>query len=571
MIGFVISLLAIAVVVYLLVKKYPPQGVLFAVGFLLYLSAALLGHNIPILEKLQDRQATTGLFVFDLFAIIRDIFSTQSARVGLIIMSIAGFVGYMKHIGASDVLVSICLRPLQILRKFPYMTASIIIIFGQFLSMCISSAAGLGLLLMATLFPLLIELGISRVSAVSVIVACTAFDMGPASVNTLKSAELLGISAVDYFLNEQFLSAMSATIVLAIAIFFTNRFYDKKEKLNEKPTLTLADLKLGQEVHHSAYGNGVYQGLSRAADKESAGMLIEYNNHEFLLLDQRKNLPLLTTIDAGKTTTKIGNKNRQKKSQANKIMLASLSKETLEAVFLPDKKFAPSASLQRKVFQVAEKDLPDAYALLPILPLALLIVFSRFFDFFEPPIILDTATAMFLSTVISMLAVAFHRKSLHPVLHSSKVFWQQMGHSFATIVTLIVAASFFAQGLIALGFIESLIALAQNLGFALQGITVVMTMLIFIGSINLGSGNAVFFAFSPMVPGIALNLAAPVSSLILPMQLAASMGRAISPISAVVLATTQLAGISPFQILKRNLLPMLIALAWILSSKLATA
>ena len=55
------------------------------------------------------------------------------------------------------------------------------------------------------------------------------------------------------------------------------------------------------------------------------------------------------------------------------------------------------------------------------------------------------------------------------------------------------------------------------------------------------------------------------------MQLAASMGRAISPISAVVLATTQLAGISPFQILKRNLLPMLIALAWILSSKLATA
>ena len=398
MIGFVISLLAIAVVVYLLVKKYPPQGVLFAVGFLLYLSAALLGHNIPILEKLQDRQATTGLFVFDLFAIIRDIFSTQSARVGLIIMSIAGFVGYMKHIGASDVLVAVCLRPLQILRKFPYMTASIIIIFGQFLSMCISSAAGLGLLLMATLFPLLIELGISRVSAVSVIVACTAFDMGPASVNTLKSAELLGISAVDYFLNEQFLSAMSATIVLAIAIFFTNRFYDKKEKLNEKPTLTLADLKLGQAVHHSAYGNGVYRGLSRAADKESAGMLIEYNNHEFLLLDQRKNLPLLTTIDAGKTTTKIGNKNLKEKSQANKIMLASLSKqskETLEAIFLPDKKFAPSASLQRKVFQVAEKNLPDAYALLPILPLALLIVFSRFFDLFEPPIILDTATAMF--------------------------------------------------------------------------------------------------------------------------------------------------------------------------------
>ena len=47
---------------------------------------------------------------------------------------------------------------------------------------------------------------------------------------------------------------------------------------------------------------------------------------------------------------------------------------------------------------------------------------------------------------------------------------------------------------------------------------------------------------------------------ILPMNLAASMGRTISPVSGVLIATAEIAQVSSMQIVKRNLIPMLVGL-----------
>jgi DcuC family C4-dicarboxylate transporter len=49
--------------------------------------------------------------------------------------------------------------------------------------------------------------------------------------------------------------------------------------------------------------------------------------------------------------------------------------------------------------------------------------------------------------------------------------------------------------------------------------------------------------------------------LLLPMQLASSMGRAASPISGVIIATSGIAGVNPLDVARRNALPMAIALA----------
>jgi DcuC family C4-dicarboxylate transporter len=46
------------------------------------------------------------------------------------------------------------------------------------------------------------------------------------------------------------------------------------------------------------------------------------------------------------------------------------------------------------------------------------------------------------------------------------------------------------------------------------------------------------------------------TTLMLPMQLAASMGRAVSPVAGVLIATAQIAGIGTLDIVKRNLIPM---------------
>ncbi|GIR50272.1 MAG: hypothetical protein CM15mP59_0140 [Flavobacteriaceae bacterium] len=69
------------------------------------------------------------------------------------------------------------MRPLRLLKKYPYLASILVIPLGQILFVAIPSAAGLGLLLMASLFPILIKLGVSRLSAVSVITATTAFGL----------------------------------------------------------------------------------------------------------------------------------------------------------------------------------------------------------------------------------------------------------------------------------------------------------------------------------------------------------------------------------------------------------
>ena len=66
----------------------------------------------------------------------------------------------------------------------------------------------------------------------------------------------------------------------------------------------------------------------------------------------------------------------------------------------------------------------------------------------------------------------------------------------------------------------------------------------------MGSGNAAFFSFGPLLPGIAGQLGMPAYSLVLPLQLSASMGRAASPIAGIIVAIAGVAGVSPIELAK---------------------
>jgi DcuC family C4-dicarboxylate transporter len=440
--GTIISLLFIALVAFLLVRKFNAQAVLLFSGLLMMAIAMTLGFSLPGLKE------PTGIRFFDLFELIRESFSAKGAEVGLMIMAIGGYVAYMKKIGASETLVYLSMKPLSVFKKHPYLATSLVIPIGQLLFITTPSATGLGLLLVASIFPVLVSLGVSKTSAVSVITACTVFDMGPASANTARASELIGKSNVQYFLENQLPLAIPLTIIMAILYYFINRYYDKKENHVAEVTDTTS-LKL--------------------------------------------NAPLI-------------------------------------------------------------------YGLLPVLPLILLIVFSPFFTFFNPPVDLSTSTAMFFSLFVAMIFEMIRKRDVKEVFNSLKVFWDAMGKVFATVITLIIAAEIFSYGLISLGFINSLVGLSQNLGFGAIGIGVIMTVMIFGASMLMGSGNASFFSFGPLVPGIALKMGVDSASIILPMQLSSSLGRATSPIAGVIIATAEIAGITPYQLAKRNLIPLTVVL-----------
>lgn len=90
-IGAFIALQVIVLVAYWLMKKNNPQGVLMVAGILMLALSMLLGmHSLSLTE-------TTGTPVFDLFRIIKETFSSNMLRVGLMIMTIGGYVAYMKR------------------------------------------------------------------------------------------------------------------------------------------------------------------------------------------------------------------------------------------------------------------------------------------------------------------------------------------------------------------------------------------------------------------------------------------------------------------------------------------
>ena len=107
---------------------------------------------------------------------------------------------------------------------------------------------------------------------------------------------------------------------------------------------------------------------------------------------------------------------------------------------------------------------------------------------------------------------------------------------------------------------RNLIHISENLGLVAVGIGVVMVILIFLSAMIMGSGNAAFFSFGPFAPEISQRFNIQAIEFILPMNLAASMGRTISPVSGVLIATAEIAQVSSMQIVKRNLIPMLVGL-----------
>jgi DcuC family C4-dicarboxylate transporter len=168
--------------------------------------------------------------------------------------------------------------------------------------------------------------------------------------------------------------------------------------------------------------------------------------------------------------------------------------------------------------------------------------------------------AMIISWTIALIAFSLKKKSIKSAMDSSKVFWKGMSNIFVSVVTLVITAGVFAKGLISLGFIQAMIDGAQCLGLGSSLVLVVFTLLVFLSSILMGSGNAAFFSFGPLIPGIAAKFGVNSINLILPMNLAASLGRTVSPISGVILATSSIADVSVSEIVKRNAIPITVAL-----------
>lgn len=436
--GIIISLIVTFWVGLLITKKYKPQPVLFMAGLLLMLAAVALG-----LGKILPAKDSTGLVLFDAFEFIKQTMSSRAAGLGLNIMAVGGFARYMDHIGASKALVRLTIKPLLALRA-PYVVMAGAWIVGMILGLCINSASGLAMLLMVTMFPVLINLGVSRLSATAAIATTLCLDWSPSDTGTILSAQTAGIDPVIYWTNYQIPVTICVMIVVATLHYFVQKWFDKRD-----------------------------------------GHIAE--------------------------------------------------------------------SVQIDTEKAAEDNLPLIYAILPALPLILILAFSNLWISW---IKMDIIKAMFIGVGVGMI---FEYVRLHDgkkVLGDIQSFFDGLGLQMASVITLIVAGETFAKGLTTIGAIDTIIQSAQSSGFGAAGMILVMVSIIAVSSVIMGSGNAPFFAFAALTPTVASKMGIAPVLMLLPMHFGASIARSVSPITAVIVVASSMGDVSPFDVVKRTAIPM---------------
>ena len=432
----IIGLIAIVLVAYYIVKGYSATGVLMFGGLVLLFISVLMGHSI-----LPEGVKSTGSTYFDILEYVKYLLGNRGGGLGLMIMVLCGFSVYMTHLGANDVVVKLVSKPLKNIRS-PY----ILMVFAYFLaclmSFAVASATGLGVLLMATLFPVMVNVGISRGAAAAICASPISIILSPTSGDVVLSAEISKIPLGEFAFSTALPVSIFAILGIAVAHFFWQRYLDKKE-----------------------------------------GVQVERLN-----------------ADEIKTTA------------------------------------------------------PNYYAILPLLPIIGVLIFDGKWGLPN----LHIVTVMVLCFIITA-AVDFLRSfNAKQTFDNLIVAYRGMADAFAGVVMLLVAAGVFAQSLSTIGFITNLIDSAQSFGGSAFFMMLVLAVITILATMATGSGNAAFYAFAELIPKLATQMGVNPAFLTIPMLQASNLGRGLSPVSGVVVAVSGMGKISPFEIVKRMSVPMLV-------------
>ena len=405
MLTFIELLIGVVVIVGVaryIIKGYSATGVLFVGGLLLLIISAIMGHKV-----LPSSQASTGYSATDIVEYVKILLMSRGGDLGMMIMMLCGFAAYMTHIGANDMVVKLASKPLQYINS-PYLLMIAAYFVACLMSLAVSSATGLGVLLMATLFPVMVNVGISRGAAAAICASPAAIILAPTSGDVVLAAQASEMSLIDFAFKTTLPISIAAIIGMAIAHFFWQRYLDKKEHIS----------------------------------------------HEML--------------DVSEITTTA----------------------------------------------------PAFYAILPFTPIIGVLIFDGKWG---------------------------------PQLHIITIL-------VICMVMLLVAAGVFAQGLSTIGFIQSLISIATSFGSASIILMLVLVILTMLAAVTTGSGNAPFYAFVEMIPKLAHSSGINPAYLTIPMLQASNLGRTLSPVSGVVVAVAGMAKISPFEVVKRTSVPVLVGL-----------
>ena len=192
-------------------------------------------------------------------------------------------------------------------------------------------------------------------------------------------------------------------------------------------------------------------------------------------------------------------------------------------------------------------------AIIPIIPLALLVLASKQVGVL-PTKAFSVPVCMLIGTAIGLIVALFNKQKIG---EASKKFCRGAGDGFCDVVILIAAAAMFASGMKAIGLTGALVDAmkgSQSVAmFAAAAGPYVMAA-------NSGSGNAAALAFNQAITPNAADFGLTIVQLGAVAQIAAGLGRSMSPVAGGVIILAGIAGVNPMEVVKRTAIPAIVAL-----------
>ncbi len=402
--------------------------------------------------------ASTGAVWLDPLKVIADQFKSTISSAGFIILILGGYSAYMSAIKANNVTVSVLTKPIARIKSV-YILVPLVFLLGNLLSLVVPSASNLAIILLATLYPILIQAGMSTLTAAGIIATTATIVPTPLGSDNVaiaaelaQTAEYAGMTATDYVFRYHAMVSIPTLLFMAVVHYFWQKYCDKKSKD------TVADLEKIEKVEEVQGG------------------------------------ALFRTV----------------------------------------------------------------YAILPLLPILLLILVFALQKMTGLKIDISVEVATLFSFVIAILCELIRNRNAKATLNATESFFKGMGGSMP-IVALLVAGTIFVTGLKSIGLIAALQSAmtgmqGSGMGFVLPLLLVGLTALIVLLS---GSGTALFFAMVPLMVPLASAAGISVFAVSVPMGLAGNLLRAVSPVSAVVMIVAGSVKREPLAIVKRTSVPMI--------------
>lgn len=250
------AILAVAIVIVMLIKKMDIKITLLLMGIILMFVGLGLGTPIG-----GEEFASTGAVWLDPLKVIADQFKSTISSSGFIILILGGYSAYMSAIKANNVTVSVLTKPIAKIKSV-YILVPIVFLLGNLLSLVVPSASNLAIILLATLYPILIQAGMSTLTAAGIVATTATIVPTPLGSDNVaiaaelaQTAEYAGMTATDYVFRYHAMVSIPTLLFMAVVHYFWQKYCDKK---STDTVTNLEKIDKVEEIEGGALFRAVY-------------------------------------------------------------------------------------------------------------------------------------------------------------------------------------------------------------------------------------------------------------------------------------------------------------------------